>query len=47
MGDDNNAFITAIYNQAMEEIRDRCKVEWQTFAVVNVIYGAALKGLYD
>ena len=25
-----------VYTQEIEEIRDRRKVEWQTFAVVNV-----------
>jgi hypothetical protein len=37
----------ALYTQAMEDIRDRRHIEWQTFAVVNVIYLGLLKVLYD
>ena len=47
--DDNKRtnIIIALYNQAMEDIRDRRRVEWQTFAVVNVVYLGLLKVLYD
>lgn len=48
MGNGNDDEMRAtVYTQAMEEIRDRRKIEWQTFAVVNVIYGVALKALWN
>jgi hypothetical protein len=44
--DDQNLII-ALYTQAMEDLRHRNQLEWQTFAVVNVIYLGLLKVLYD
>ena len=35
-----------LYTQSMEDIRDRRKIEWQTFMVVNAIYGLALRTLW-
>ncbi len=40
-------FLSTIYTQAMEDFRHRVRVEWQTFAVVNVIYAAGIKALID
>jgi protein-S-isoprenylcysteine O-methyltransferase Ste14 len=46
--DDERADLTvALYNQAMEELRHRRSLEWQTLIVVNIVYGFALKILHD
>ena len=36
-----------LYRQAMEDIRDRRKIEWQTFIVANAVYLGLLKVLHD
>jgi len=36
-----------LYTQAMQEISERRKIEWQTFIVVNAIYLGTFKILYD
>ena len=45
--DKQKDMIVALYNQAMEDLRHRARVEWQTFIVVNIIYGAGIKKLLD
>ncbi len=45
--DKHNDLAIALYTQAMEDLRHRAKVEWQTFAVLNVVYIAGIKILID
>ena len=43
----DRANLIELYKETMEEVRDRRRVEWQTFAVVNLIYLGLLKLLHD
>ena len=48
MKEDNRVnLIVELYKETREEMRHRRRIEWQTFAVVNVIYLGLLKVLYD
>jgi hypothetical protein len=45
--DKHDNVIIELYKQAMEEIHERRRIEWQTFIAVNAIYGIGLKLLYS
>ena len=46
-GRNDSGMVQVVYTQAIEEMRSRRSVEWQTFAMVNIIYGVALKVLWS
>ena len=42
---DNKEAILAVYKETFEDLRERRRIEWQTFAIVNLIYLGLLKTL--
>jgi len=39
--------VLEIYKSTMDELFERRRIEWQTFAIINVVYLALIKALYD